>query len=193
MIRITIPYFQIQDDVAFLRIKQWVIDNQVWKTAFYIHVFSSCFCLAAGFTQFSNSLRRSKPQVHRWAGYIYMVALLGFSGPSGLVMAIYANGGIFSQISFFILSILWISFTAKGLFEIKKGNIISHKKFIWRSYALTLSAITLRLWKLILALTLHPRPMDLYQWVAWLGWVPNLIIAEILIHYYFNKIPKHKK
>ncbi|MGL1887015.1 MAG: DUF2306 domain-containing protein [Reichenbachiella sp.] len=193
MIRITIPYFQIQDDVAFLRIKQPVIDNHVWKSAFYIHVFSACFCLLAGFTQFSKGLQKNKPNVHRRLGYLYIIILLVFSAPSGLVMSVYANGGIFSQISFSILSILWIVFTAKGLIEIKKGNILNHKKFLWRSYALTLSAITLRLWKLGLALTLHPHPMDLYRWVAWLGWVPNLIIVELMIIYYFNKRVKHEK
>jgi hypothetical protein len=50
-----------------------------------------------------------------------------------------------------------------------------------RSYALTLSALTLRAWKLGLVLAFHPKPMDLYMIVAWLGWVPNLLLAEWLI------------
>jgi hypothetical protein len=51
-----------------------------------------------------------------------------------------------------------------------------------RSYALTLSAISLRLFKYIIVFIWHPLPMDTYRIVAWLGWVVNLIIAEIIIH-----------
>jgi hypothetical protein len=50
-----------------------------------------------------------------------------------------------------------------------------------RSYALTLSAITLRSWKVVLAYYLELPPKDLYLIVAWLGFVPNMIVAEIII------------
>jgi len=50
-----------------------------------------------------------------------------------------------------------------------------------RSYALTLLAVTLRLWKLGLVLMFHPNPMDVYRVVAGLGFVPNLLLAEWLI------------
>jgi hypothetical protein len=50
-----------------------------------------------------------------------------------------------------------------------------------RSYALTLSAVTLRAWKWSITNTVELPPMDVYRAVAWLGWVPNIIIAELLI------------
>jgi hypothetical protein len=50
-----------------------------------------------------------------------------------------------------------------------------------RSYALTLSALTLRAWKWSITNTVELPPMDVYRAVAWLGWVPNLLIAELLI------------
>jgi hypothetical protein len=56
-----------------------------------------------------------------------------------------------------------------------------------RSFALTLSAITLRLWKYIIVMGFQPKPMDAYQIVAWLGWVLNLVIAEIIIYKYYRK------
>jgi hypothetical protein len=46
---------------------------------------------------------------------------------------------------------------------------------------LTLSAVTLRLWKLGITNTIDIKPMDAYRIVAWLGWVPNLLIAEMYI------------
>jgi uncharacterized membrane protein len=180
MIRITLPYLSLETDVKFLRIKQWVVHNPYWKAAFFIHVLSSIFLLIAGFTQFYDPLRKFST-VHRMVGKVYIVIIVFLSGPAGFVMALYANGGTPPKVAFSILSILWIFFTAKAWIEIRKGNYIDHGNFMLRSYALTLSALTLRAWKYIIVLIFHPHPMDGYMIVAWLGWIPNLLVAEWLI------------
>src|SRR5882724_3116447 len=51
MLRIIVDYSVFKDNVGFLRFKQDYLDIPWWKTAFYIHVFSSIFALLAGFTQ----------------------------------------------------------------------------------------------------------------------------------------------
>ncbi len=193
MIQITLPYLAFRDDVAFLRIKSSVIDNQIWKAAFYLHVFSSLLCLIAGFTQFSKRVLVSFPQVHRIFGRLYIVVIILISGPAGLIMAFHANGGIISQTAFILLSALWIAFTLNAYLSIKKGLIQSHKEFMIRSFALTLSAITLRGWKWLIVLIFRPHPMDAYMLVAWLGWVPNLLIAEWLIWSMKSNLPFWKK
>ena len=112
---------------------------------------------------------------------MYVLLLLFVSGPSGLVMALYANGGWSSQFAFILLSVLWLWTTAKAWHTIRMRNFLGHGDWMIRSYALTLSALTLRAWKLLIAVTLHPHPMDLYMIVAWLGWIPNLLLAEWFI------------
>ena len=53
---------------------------------------------------------------------------------------------------------------------------------MFRSYALTLSAITLRGYTYLIDLTTLPiSPRDIYIVTAWCSWVPNLILAEVLI------------
>ena len=178
MLRITIPYFQLDDHVAFLRIKQAVIGNQVWKTAFYLHVFTSMMALIAGFTQFSHNILRRRAQLHRWMGKLYVAVILLISGPAGFVMGLYANGGWLSQLSFTLLAVFWWGFTWQAYRQILAGNIRLHQQMMWRSYALTLSAITLRVWKYLLVWAFRPQPMDVYMLVAWLGWVPNLLLVE---------------
>ncbi len=49
-----------------------------------------------------------------------------------------------------------------------------------RSYALTLAAVTLRIWLPMSQVAGIPFA-DAYQVVAWLCWVPNLVVAEWLI------------
>jgi len=109
------------------------------------------------------------------------------TGPAGLLMSFYANGGVSSRIAFVLLSVLWILFTAIAWYKATKQNFKIHRIFMIRSYALTLSAITLRVWKVLLANYTDMPPMDRYRTIAWLGWVLNLFVAELIIYHYIKK------
>jgi Predicted membrane protein (DUF2306) len=187
MTRIIFNYIPYNTDVGFLRIKQQYIDIDHWRIAFFIHVYASIWVLLAGFTQFSRKLQRQYPQVHRTMGYIYTIDILLITGPAGLLMGFYANGGTSSRIAFVVLACLWIFFTALALYKAKKRDFKSHRNFMIRSYALTLSAITLRAWKFGINNSFELPPMDVYRTVAWLGWVLNLAVAEIIIYRIKNK------
>ena len=193
MARITVAYMPYNTDVGFLRIKQDYIDIDHWRIAFFVHVYASIWVLLAGFTQFSSQIRDYHPRLHRTFGYVYVTDVLLITGPAGLLMGIYANGGLPSKISFVTLAILWMTFTAIALMKAKKEDFASHRNFMIRSYALTLSAVTLRAWKWSITNTVELPPMDVYRAVAWLGWVPNLIAAELLIRrYYLQKRRQNK-
>ncbi len=181
MASITMEYIPYNTDVGFLRIKQQYIDIDHWRIAFFIHVYASLWVLFAGFTQFSKRLQRNNPSLHRTLGYVYVVDVLLITGPAGLIMGFYANGGLFSRIAFVLLAVLWIFFTAMALIKAKQKNFKAHRNYMIRSYALTLSALTLRAWKYAITNTMTVPPMDVYRVVAWLGWLGNLIFAEYLI------------
>ena len=181
MLRITLQYLPPRDDAGFLAIKQDYIGILGWKIAFFIHVFSSLFALAAGFTQFWRGILKKYRGIHRWMGRIYVMDVLLITGPASFIMALYANGGLSSRMAFTTLAVLWIYTTAMAYREVMRRNFARHREWMIRSYALTLSALTLRAWKLGLVMLMHPHPMDVYRVVAWLGWVPNLLLAEMII------------
>ncbi len=182
MVGITGQYIPIRLDAAFLLIKQDYTGLWHYRVAFFIHVFTAIGALAAGFTQFSPSILRQYPRIHRFAGWVYVLDVLLFAAPSGLVIGYYANGGWTSQTGFCLLAVLWIFFTAIAVQRIRKRDIRAHRDWMIRSFALTLSAITLRAWKYILVAAFAPHPMDAYRIVAWLGWVLNLAVAEWIIY-----------
>ena len=182
MLRIIFIYIPVQNDVGFLQLKQTYINIDAWRIAFFVHVFTSMLVLVAGFTQFSKYLLKKHKKLHRTFGYIYVIDVLMVTGPAGLLMSFYANGGVSSRIAFIILSVLWISFTAIALIKALQKDFHAHRIFMIRSFALTLSAITLRAWKVILAYTTDLGLMDRYRWIAWLGWTINLIVAEVIIY-----------
>jgi hypothetical protein len=178
MLRITLEYWPIRSDAAFLQIKQQYLGIRHWELAFWIHVFTSMPALLAGFTQFAPRLLAKHPKVHRIMGRVYVFTVCFVTGPASLVMAFYENGGIFSRIAFVILAVLWLFTTAMGWRMAVQRDWRKHREWMIRSYALTLAAITLRVWKYVIVFAFEPPPMDVYRLVAWLGFVPNILFAE---------------
>lgn len=190
LLLITLQYIPYHTDVAFLRIKQEVIVLNHYKIAFFTHVYTSIFLMIFGAFQFLNYIKKKYIKLHRISGRLYVGILLLLSGPSGLVMSYYANGGLLAQVSFLLLSTFWMLFTFFSLYFILKKQVIEHQKFAIRSFALTLSAISLRLFKYLLVFFFEPLPMDAYRIAAWSGWTFNLLIAELIIYYKFSRISK---
>ena len=151
MFKITLSYFPVSTKVGFLRIKQWVYReypgtiSKFWLTSFYIHVMTSMIVLLAGFTQFSKRLYKYK--MHRKLGKLYVLVVVFLSGPTGLIMGYFDNGGIYSQAAFITLSILWILSTFLALRYAVIRKFDKHRYLMIISYSLTLSALTLRGWK----------------------------------------------
>ena len=182
MLRLSLPYTTMNSGVDFLQTKQNVYHIDHWRISFYTHVFTSIFVLIAGFTQFNPWMLRNYKAVHRWMGYAYVGIVVFVSGPSAFVMGLYANGGLPARASFSLLSFLWILLTAIAWYFALKRKFINHGSFMVRSYALTLSAIMLRLYTIGFHwVGVNASPKDIYITTAWLSWVPNLILAEILI------------
>ncbi|WP_443944584.1 DUF2306 domain-containing protein [Pedobacter sp. AW1-32] len=182
MLQITIKYIPTSETASFLQIKQTEVTQvSLYLPVFYLHVYTAIFVLLAGFSQFNTSVLSRYPKLHRFLGYLYAIVVVLFAAPSGIFIGYYANGGLFAKISFMLLGMLWFWFTLKAVQRALERNFTAHKAFMYRSFALALSAITLRLWKVILVYLFHPAPMDVYQIIAWLGWIPNLLIAEWII------------
>ena len=184
LVELSLPYLQIKPGIDFLKTKQLIYHLDWWRISFYIHVFSSPFVIISGVGQFSRRILKSFPKFHRTSGKVYVFGVLLVSGPSGFLLGLYANAGYIPQISFVLLSLLWIFFTLIAFLQIRKRNIESHSKWMLRSYALCLSAITLRLLAYIFDLTgMEFTPRVNYAIISWLSWTVNLLVAEILILY----------
>jgi len=181
MVIITLQYIPVDFTAAFLATKQHVIHLKHYQIAFFSHVYSSIFILILGALQFVDKFRVHYPFIHRFFGMIYVVSILCISAPAGLIMGIYGYGGIISQISFVILSLLWFYFTLQAFSFIKKRKVVKHKKYMILSYSLTLSAITLRLSKQLLGMFTEIHRYEIYQISSWIGWVINLLIAFLIV------------
>lgn len=181
MLLITLQYFPFNLNVSFLQLKDQLTEKH-YLISFFIHVYSSFIVLIIGFLQFLNFIRFRFPKVHKILGYIYIVLVLTLSSPSGFIMGVYGNGGVFSQISFCLQSLLWFVFTFYAYKMAVMKNYSMHLNLMMYSYAMTLSAISLRLFKWIIVNAMELPPMDTYKIVVWLGWIFNLLVVFTIIN-----------
>lgn len=190
MLLITLQYIPYSIDAAFLALKTEEVKIPYYRVAFYTHVYSSIIILLLGFVQFAAPIRIQYPQVHRNMGKSYIILVLLLASPTGFIMGIHGNGGIYAQTSFCIQAILWFIFTWKAFVAIKRGKVHVHLYYMILSFAMTLSAISLRLFKWIIVTTLALPPMDTYKIVVWLGWIFNILVALIIIRFHQIKANK---
>lgn len=181
MLKITLEYIPFNPNVSFLMIKQTEVQNRPeYLSFFYTHVYTSIFVLFSGFLAILRKDFGIK-NLHRNIGKVYIFLILILAAPSGIYMGFFANGGYLSKMSFVILGALWWFSTYKAYQSARQKKFKEHKQWMWRSFALSLSALTLRIWKVIIVYLFHPNPMDVYQIIAWLGWIPNILLIEYLI------------
>jgi len=154
--------------------------NTAWYLpAFYLHISLGGVSLLAGFTQFFSKLRANRPGLHRKLGKLYLLAV-GISGLSGLVIAFFANGGLIAALGFGSLAVLWLYTTFRAYTAIRNKQLSVHRRWMIRSYSLCFAAVTLRIY-LPLMVAAGLGFIVAYRIIAWLCWVPNLLLAEYLI------------
>ncbi|WP_338722217.1 DUF2306 domain-containing protein [Devosia sp. XK-2] len=147
--------------------------------AFFAHVGFAPVALALVPFQLWQGLRQKRPFVHRLIGRLYGLAIL-ISGVGGLWLALNTAAGPVASWGFGILAVLWLSTTGWGIGLAMRGDRVAHRRWMIRSIALTLAAVTLRIQ--LLVSMMFDIPMDVaYPAIAWLCWVPNLLIAELML------------
>lgn len=141
-----------------------------------MHVLGSGIALLIGGFQFSSTLRRNYLNVHRWLGRTYLL-MVAVGGAGSLLLAPQAAGGLVAKIGFFMLAVLWWFSAIHAYLAIRRGDVTQHRAWMLRNFALTFAAVTLRIQ--LGALSASGVPFsEAYPVVAWLSWVPNLVLIE---------------
>lgn len=177
------PYFRFEHAAHFLGTKtDAVLAKPQFQWAFYVHISSSWVVILVGLWQFFPALLRRWPTLHRVLGKIYVGAILLLAAPSGLVLGLYANGGLSSKVSFVLQSTVWWVLTWMAWREISHRRYLPHVEMMLRSYAVTLAAMSLRTESFVMHYFFETKPIETYLTVVWLSWVGNLLLLETLIY-----------
>lgn len=136
--------------------------------------------LLIGPFQFVPGLRLKFPVVHRWMGRVYVTGCI-FSGIAGFILASNTNAGPVARAGFSLLAIFWLVTTIMAFLKARKREFVEHKKWMIRSYALTLAAITLRIYMPITLGVFEMSYAFVYPIISFACWVPNAIVAEWMV------------
>jgi hypothetical protein len=109
-------------------------------------------------------------------GRIYCLACLA-GGVAGAALAWGTTSGPLARYGFGGLAIAWLACTSLAWASAVSADFARHRMWMIRSFALTLAAVTLRIY-LPLSMVAGIPFETAYPVIAWLAWVPNLLVAE---------------
>ena len=172
-------YFLIPREFGLLSSKKPELLNSIfWNIGFYTHIISGGLALLVGWIQFSSKMRTRNILLHKQVGKFYLIAVF-LSSIAGIYIGFYATGGIISPLGFISLGIIWFYTTLMAYLHIRNKRIEQHQKMMIYSYAACFAAVTLRIWLPILIMIFGDFNKA-YVIVAWLCWVPNLLLAKLI-------------
>jgi uncharacterized membrane protein len=148
----------------------------------YVHVFAAAVALLLGPFQFSAQLRNTHLRLHRWMGRAYLGVGVLVGGLSGLYISQFAFGGPPAKLGFATLALCWLYTGLRAFLAIRRRAIAEHRKWMVRNFALAFAAVMLRLYLPASAVAGLDFAVA-YPAIAWLCWVPNLVIAERLFNH----------
>ena len=157
-----------------------VTDNAFAHPFLLLHVAAGVTALVLAPIQLVPRIRERIPALHRASGRIYAVAC-AIGAPAGFMLALGTTAGPIAGAGFAVSALLWPVFTFLGIKAAIDGRLDDHRAWMIRSFAITSTAITLRLMLPFAGLVLAVPFFPAYRVIAWLSWLTNLAIAELYL------------
>ncbi len=177
----TLPYFSFSKDFSFIQERSFLFQKNVYNASFYIHIFAGALCIITALIQFSRYILKKTKAVHRWSGKIYVFVVLFLGAPTGLYMSFFAKGSFWERALFMFMAIFWFTTTFYGLKLIHKKNVLAHKIWMMRSYAMAMTAVTFRVYHIVFYLVGWGH-LENYEISLWISVIGNMLFAEYIIY-----------
>jgi hypothetical protein len=143
-----------------------------------VHVVGAGIALILGPFQFHRGLRTRAPTAHRWTGRLYVLACVVGGVAGGLIAPTSAAGPI-AGAGFLALAVAWVGSTLMAWRAATRRDFVAHERWMVRSFALTLAAVTLRIYSPLSLIATGGDFFGPYRVIAWACWIPNLVAAEL--------------
>ena len=177
----TLPYFSFSKEFSFIEERRFLFKSDLYNSFFYIHIFAGAVCISTALIQFSRYILKKTKAIHRWSGRLYVFVVLFLGAPTGLYMSFFAKGSFWERALFMFMAIFWFFTTFRGLTNILKKNVLSHKVWMIRSYAMAMTAVTFRVYHIIFYL-LNWDHLENYERSLWISVIGNMLFAEWIIY-----------
>lgn len=153
-----------------------LITNVEWSGK--LHVVSGALALVVGLFQFSKRIRTWSIEIHKMVGRIY-VALVLLSTVGAIVSLPASSAGVAARSAFWCLAVLWPIVTIAGYPVFREFSVTRHVRFMILSFALTCSAIALRIY--LAVMLAFGLPFEVcYPIASWGGLITSLVAASVV-------------
>lgn len=150
-------------------------DRRTWL---WLHVAGGSLAMLAGASQFVAALRRRWPAVHRWLGRTYLLGiLLGSTAVVGLLVT--TQGWLALKLAFAATGLAWLITSLRGYRTIRRGEVDAHRRWMLRSYLVTLSPAVFRLFLLVPPLMQLASPLVMVPSLLVVSWALPLLGYEM--------------
>ena len=177
----TLPYFSFNKEFSFIEERSFLFQSGLYSVCFYIHIFAGSVCILTALIQFSRYILKKSKAIHRWSGKVYVAVVLFLGAPTGLYMSFFAKGSFWERLLFMFMAAVWFITTLYGLSTIHKRNIVAHKVWMMRSYAMAMTAVTFRVYHIVFYL-LDWGHLENYELSLWISVLGNMLFAEWIIY-----------
>jgi len=168
----TARVFPLGLDIAFESMSHQIINA---KFMFLLHITAASLALIFGSIQIIAAVRQRYLNVHRWFGRVYAISVL-LAGVSGFLIALQIDG-IIGTAGFALLATVWLFATVQAVRFARAHQIQAHRRWVICSFALTFAAVSLRLQLAIFMFGFAMPYEQVYPFLAWSCWVPNIFFA----------------
>ena len=177
----TLPYFSFSKSFSFIEERSFLFQSKFYSTCFYTHILAGSICITTALIQFSRYILKKSKAIHRWSGNLYVFVVLFLGAPTGLYMSFFAKGSFWERMLFIFMAGCWFFTTLNGLTAIHKKNILAHKIWMIRSYAMAMTAVTFRVYHIFFFL-MDWDHLENYELSLWISVIGNMLFAEWIIY-----------
>jgi len=156
-----------------------------------IHILPGLLFIVLGPFQFSRRTRHHYPKWHRRSGRVVMVcgAIIGITGFT-MSFAMPAIGGVNQAASTILFSLFFLFALYKAWRHILRRNILLHREWMLRAYAIGLAVAAIRpIVGIFYATSVFSglTPYAFFGTAFWIGFVLHLMVAEAWIYHTRNQ------
>ncbi len=150
-----------------------------------IHILPALLFIVLGSLQFVKRIRSRWPRVHRWIGRVVLTSGV-IVGISGMVMGFKMSiSGVSETAATTLFGALFLFSLMRAFLCIRNANIVMHRQWMIRAYALGMAVTTTRpivgIFFATSSLT-GLTPKDFFGTALWIGFTIHLITAEVWIN-----------
>lgn len=169
IVRSALPYFNVSHDQYgpyFWSRRWWLV----------LHITGGVVALTVGLVQLWLGLTNRVTRLHRALGKLY-VGAVGAASVAGFYLALTISGNPPYASGLFTLCVAWVVTTSMAVLTVRRRDLLQHREWMMRSYAVTFAFVTFRFGvEALVSQGLAAR--DAQGIMAWACWAVPLLLLE---------------